>query len=175
VQRGHVTEPPPFTVVLDPFASRGVLGPSWATAGLAGALSRLDAAAIAAFSIVVKGGLIPHARQGGIGVALVAVEASKLEGTGLENEHIGQTHVAFTGLGGGGVVACERGDCVPANCVLKGSGLAPELRDRSAFFRGLGYMMIFAEDLRKPAWYSARSISFRSMPTEYFRGSSTAT
>jgi hypothetical protein len=123
--------------------------------------------------------LIPHARQGGIGVALVAVEASKLEGTGFENEHIGQTHVAFTGLGGGGVVACERGDCVPTtNCVLKGSdrdGLAPELRDRSAFFKGLGYIMIFAEDLRKPAWYSARSISFRSMPTEYFRGSSTAT
>jgi hypothetical protein len=109
---------------------------------------------------------------------LVAVEASKLEGTGFENEHIGQTHVAFTGMGGGGVVAWERGACVPANCVLKGSdrdGLAPELRDRFAFFRGLGYMMIFAEDLRKPAWYSARSISFRSMPIEYFRGSSTAT
>lgn len=34
---------------------------------------------------------------------LVAVEGSKFDGTGLENEHIGQTHVAFTGFGGGDV------------------------------------------------------------------------
>lgn len=50
---------------------------------------------IAAFKIVANGGLIPHARQGGIAVDAVAVDGSKLEGTGLENEHIGQIQVAL--------------------------------------------------------------------------------
>lgn len=49
-----------------------------------------------AFKIVVSGGLIPHARHGGSDVEAVAAAGSKLEGTGLENEHMGQTQVAFT-------------------------------------------------------------------------------
>jgi hypothetical protein len=56
----------------------------------------LVAAAIVAFSTIVSGGLMPHARQGGSGVEAVAVAGSKLEGTGFENEQMGQTHVAFT-------------------------------------------------------------------------------
>lgn len=63
--------------------------------------ARFVTAAIAAFSIVVNGGLIPQARHGGNGVEAVAVAGSKLEGTGLENEQIGQIHVAFTGFGAG--------------------------------------------------------------------------
>lgn len=55
------------------------------------------AAAIVAFSNVVSGGLIPHAKQGGSGVEALAVAGSKFEGTGFENEQIGQTHVAFVG------------------------------------------------------------------------------
>lgn len=55
---------------------------------------RLAAADIAAFRMVVKGGLIPHARQGGTGVEEVAATGSKFEGTGLENVHIGHIHVA---------------------------------------------------------------------------------
>jgi hypothetical protein len=39
---------------------------------------------------------MPQARQGGSGVEAVAVAGSKLEGTGFENEQMGQTHVAFT-------------------------------------------------------------------------------
>jgi len=57
---------------------------------------------MAALSIVAKGGLIPHVKQGGIGKASFAVEGSKLEGTGFENEHIGQTHVP---VATGGVIA----------------------------------------------------------------------
>lgn len=61
--------------------------------------SRFVAALIAALSTVASGGLMPHARHGGRGVFAVAVAGSKLDGTGLEKEHIGQTQVAFTGLG----------------------------------------------------------------------------
>lgn len=60
--------------------------------------SRLVAALIAALSTVVNGGLIPHARQGGRCVAALAVAGSKLDGTGLENVHMGQTQVALIGL-----------------------------------------------------------------------------
>lgn len=61
--------------------------------------SLLAAALIAPFKTVAKGGLIPHARHGGRWVVAVAVAGSKCEGTKLENEHIGQIHVALTGLG----------------------------------------------------------------------------
>lgn len=66
------------------------------------------AAAIVAFSTVVSGGFIPHAKQGGSGVDAVAVAGSKLDGTGLENEHMGQTHVAFTLCAGVGELFVAR-------------------------------------------------------------------
>lgn len=57
---------------------------------------RVPAAAfIAALSICEKDGLIPHARQGGKGVLLLAVVGSKLDGTGLEKEHMGHIQVTF--------------------------------------------------------------------------------
>lgn len=62
-------------------------------------MPRLAAADMAAFRTVVKGGLIPHARQGGTGVDAVAETGSKCEGTGLENVHIGHIHVAAVGGG----------------------------------------------------------------------------
>src|SRR5215471_18595097 len=55
--------------------------------------ARLAAAVIAAFKTVVNWGLIPQAKHGESGVEPFAVEASKLEGIGLENEHIGHIQV----------------------------------------------------------------------------------
>ena len=39
---------------------------------------------------------MPQARHGGNGNASVAIVGSKFEGTGLENEHMGQTQVPTT-------------------------------------------------------------------------------
>jgi hypothetical protein len=55
---------------------------------------RFAALDIAAFRTCAKGGLMPHARQGGSGVFAFAVPGSKFEGNGFENEHIGQIQVA---------------------------------------------------------------------------------
>jgi hypothetical protein len=38
---------------------------------------------------------MPHARHGGKGVREFAATGSKLDGTGLENEQMGQIHVTF--------------------------------------------------------------------------------
>lgn len=56
--------------------------------------ARLVALVMAAFNTWAKVGLMPHARQGGRGVCALAVAGSKLDGTGLENVHMVQTHVA---------------------------------------------------------------------------------
>lgn len=93
---------PLLGIVLSSGASELVLGKEG---------SRLAAALIAAFNIVVKGGLIPHARHGGRLVAVVAVAGSKLEGTGFEKVHIGQIQVAL--------IAFVEGDCGAPVC---GSG-----------------------------------------------------
>jgi len=61
-------------------------------------------AAIAALVTCTSGGLIPQARHGGRGVFALAVDGSKLDGTGLEKEHIGQIQVALVSL------ACGAGD-----------------------------------------------------------------
>lgn len=50
-------------------------------------------AVMAALRRVVKGGLMPHARHGGM-VVDAASAGSKLDGTGFANEQIGHTHVA---------------------------------------------------------------------------------
>lgn len=120
--------------------------------------ARFVAAAIAAFSIVVNCGLIPHARHGGNGVEAVAVAGSKLEGTGLENEQMGQIHVAFTGFGAGDAPretcrAAEDGCAgeVPLTWVENGPAFVPCGCPRPCFC-GLGYIVILGEDLRKPAW-----------------------
>jgi hypothetical protein len=66
------------------------------------------AEAIAAFKIVVNGGLIPHAKHGGSGVETFTVVVLKFGGIGLENEHIEQIQVAFAALTGA-VPECEGG------------------------------------------------------------------
>lgn len=57
---------------------------------------------MAAFNTCASVGLIPHARHGGRGVWALAAPGSKLEGTGFEKLHIGQTHVADVGCDGSG-------------------------------------------------------------------------
>lgn len=71
--------------------------------GLSG--MRFALAATAAFSTRANGGLMPQARHGGRGKVSVAIVGSKFDGTGLEKEHIGHTHVPTTV---GTVIACER-------------------------------------------------------------------
>ena len=115
-----------------------------------------DAAAIAAFKTTVKGGLIPQARQGGSGVAALAVVGSKLDGIGLEKVQIGQIQVAFWDLEGVETGVCRRGES------LRGVGAAilgdcrpervPTAEGRDWFTLGvLGKRVILADDLRKPA------------------------
>lgn len=65
-------------------------------------------AAKAAFTTSNSGGFIPQARHGGSGVRALAVAGSKLEGTGLEKEHIEHTHVALSVGGGAGEEASDR-------------------------------------------------------------------
>lgn len=88
----------------------------------------------------------------------MAVAGSKLDGTGLENEQIGHIHVALTGFGEGawcGAADCGRGDDGFTGCrvdVCGTAGLAVALWALSLLpFCGLGYIVIFAEDFRKPA------------------------
>lgn len=50
---------------------------------------------MAALTTWTNGGLMPQARHGGSGVLAFDTAGSKLDGTGLENEHIGQIQVAF--------------------------------------------------------------------------------
>lgn len=67
-------------------------------------------AANAALTTRSNGGFMPHARHGGSGVRAFAVAGSKLDGTGLEKEHIGQTHVALVaGVGAGDGASDRRG------------------------------------------------------------------
>ena len=56
-----------------------------------------DLEAMAALSTCTIGGLMPHAKHGGIGVCIFAVVGSKFVGTGLEKEHIGHIHVLSCG------------------------------------------------------------------------------
>lgn len=62
----------------------------------------LEMAAIAALTTCTVGGLIPQARHGGIGVR-EASAGSKLDGTGLEKEQIGQTQDAVIDGAGAGL------------------------------------------------------------------------
>lgn len=88
----------------------------------------------------------------------VAVVGSKLEGTGLENEHMGQIQVALTGFGD--CDWCGAADGGRGESGLTGwrvdcwdtAGLAVALRRLSVlFFCGLGYIVTLGDDFRKPA------------------------
>lgn len=93
---------------------------------------------------------MPQARQGPSGVESFASAGSKLEGTGLEKEQMGQIHVAEVCLGGGG----SRGRLAELT-LLDGveepddgvSCLEPPRPNLIAF----EYNVTLGEDLRKPA------------------------
>lgn len=110
-----------------------------------------DMAAMAALTTCTVGGLIPQAKQGGMGVR-EARAGSKLEGTGLEKEHIGHTQVALAGGGGAGL-PCRGGVLDEAG----GGGGGAEM-PRDSCFKGLGNSVILAEDLRKPACGGCQSV-----------------
>ena len=110
----------------------------------------------------------------------VAVAVSKLDGTGLENEQIVQTHVALLGLG------VLRPDPAPGNglltpCIGDALGLREgelaicELEENDRLRLGmsdglaaLGYRVTLADDLRKPACIpSARCRSLNMYKVHY--------
>jgi hypothetical protein len=97
VHRGHLTV---VSASVEPLNSSYLasLEPAAPKSSSCGSL-RLEAAAIAALRTTAKGGFIPQARHGGGGVETLAILGSKLEGTGLEKEQIGQIQVAlFAGV-----------------------------------------------------------------------------
>jgi len=97
---------------------------------------RFAAAAIAAFSTVVKGGLIPHARQGGRSDDGLAIAGSKFDGTGLEKEHIGQIQVALIGLGLGDAAGGANGLDIRGTGEFDGPFEEPEPADKSPSLAG---------------------------------------
>jgi hypothetical protein len=99
---------------------------------------------MAALTTCTSGGFIPHARHGGRGVRAFAVAGSKLDGTGFEKEHIGQTHVALAE----GVAA---GAGLPRRSGVVGWFPAATGAPRVSCFKGLGRRGILGEDFRKPA------------------------
>lgn len=121
--------------------------------------TRLALAVTAALSTVANGGLMPQAKHGGSGKASVAIVGSKFEGTGLENEQMGQTQVPLTtGAGvdetdkGRGLAEREAGveeDTTLWNC---GDCDAPVLViEPNPRLSGLGNKVTLADDLRNPA------------------------
>jgi hypothetical protein len=99
---------------------------------------------MAALTTCSSGGFIPHARHGGSGVRAFAVDGSKLDGTGLEKEHIGHTHVALSG-------GADAGAGVPRRSGLEGA-LPVRGGPCDSCLDGLGKRVTLPEDLRKPAW-----------------------
>lgn len=96
---------------------------------------------------------MPQARHGGSGVLAVAVAGSKLEGTGFEKLHITQTQVA--------AVAGWNWGCRTRRL----DRLDPFAGAASMRLGGLGTSVIFADDLRNPAWEIIISICIGAIGT----------
>lgn len=107
---------------------------------------RFDMAEMAALTTCTSGGFIPQARHGGRGVRAFAVDGSKLDGTGLEKEHMGHTQVALSG-------GADAGAGLPLPSGVGGALLVLGGPCDSRF-DGLGKSVTLPEDLRKPAWRS---------------------
>jgi hypothetical protein len=105
---------------------------------------RFDMADIAALTRCTSGGFMPHARHGGKGVRALAVEGSKLEGTGFEKEQMGHTHVALD-------EGADAGAGLPRRSGVLGVLLVAAERPRDSRLDGLGKSEILGEDFRKPA------------------------
>ena len=115
-----------------PFASGvGIELPGLVSFGGGAGACLFDMPAIAALTTCTVGGLIPHARHGGMGVR-EASAGSKFEGTGFEKEHIGHTHVALC-CGAGAGLLCRGG--VP---VVGLPGVVDTGVPRVSCFKGLG-------------------------------------
>lgn len=108
---------------------------------------------IAAFSMWVSSGLIPQARHGARGEWGPAVVGSKFEGTGFEKLQIGHIQVAVVVGEGSGVgrwnwpSTRDNGDELALRDGSSRFGTRVSVR-----FGGLGTSVIFAEDLRNPAY-----------------------
>ena len=123
---------------------------------------RLAMAAMAALTTCTAGGLMPHARQGGIGVR-EARAGSKLDGTGFEKEQMGHTQVALAG-GGAGAGLAWRGGVDEAG---RWAGAeTPRVRCRA----GLGNRVILADEVRKPAWRGSAGADAQRVGTEMWGG-----
>lgn len=131
-------------------------------AGIAGSSDALDEPAlIAAFNIKAKGGLMPHVRHGGIGNDSEATDGSKLEGTGFVNEQMGHIQLAGlikgvaldTALGRKGLEERDPGDDEDcwSRCTPGDMGTFWRI-EPGTFLKGLGWIVIFGEERRKPAY-----------------------
>lgn len=120
-------------------------------------ISRCVADAMAALRITASGGLIPQAKHGGNGVAVVAVEGSKFEGIGFEYVHIGQTQVTVglpPSIGRGDGLTVPEIDTDEVFCGGADTDLVVTSRPKFGpgnLLERFGYMIIFGDDLRNPA------------------------
>jgi hypothetical protein len=95
---------------------------------------------------------MPQARHGGNGVCALAVEGSKLDGTGLEKLQMVQTHVAVLAWGGSTGGALIGLSVRVTDEELPFPDASPGDRGcREDRFVALGISVILADDLRKPA------------------------
>lgn len=114
-----------------------------------------------------NGGFSPQAKHGGSGVLALATAGSKLEGTGLEKEHIGHIHVAAVVGGGGGAGRSGLPRRGGVDVGLKvGEGAAPR-KERLGRLFGLGYRVILGEDFRKPACMMLISLAVTRLRQPY--------
>ena len=155
VHRGHINDALLATAANDV--------PSLSSMAGGAGVGLLAMADIAALTTSISGGFMPQARHGASGVRAFAAAGSKLEGTGFEKEHMGQTQVALWAGTGAGEGVKER-DGLPLSGVIE-SDVCTLLEEsgvpRDGCFEGLGWSVILGADLRKPACdcQKSRSIS----------------
>lgn len=123
---------------------------------LSGLLLKL---AIAALTTWTYGGLMPHAKQGGIGVFSLEVAGSKFEGTRFEKEHIGQIQVALVGIRCAGVLLVVDPSGLPTRPADEGCprSMLAVLCAMEKCLAAFGYMVIFGDDFMKPACFHISS------------------
>jgi len=112
-----------------------------------------DKLAIAALTTFTYGGLMPHARHGGIGVFSLDIDGSKCKGIGLEKEQIGQIQVALGGIRGAvELLALKLPEPAPPADGCPRSTLVVFCA-REKCLIAFGYRVIFGDDFMKPAWF----------------------